>query len=48
MLLPPMPWPAFKNLNDDELKAIFAYLKSTKPISNMVPPPAPPVVQHKM
>ena len=48
MLLPPMPWPAFRNLNDDELKAIFAYLKSTKPINNMVPPAAPPVVQHKM
>ena len=47
-LLPPMPWLSFRNLNDDELKAIFAYLKSTKPISNMVPPPAPPVVQHKM
>ena len=46
-LLPPMPWQSFRNLNDDELKAIFAYLKSTKPISNMVPQPAPPVVQHK-
>jgi mono/diheme cytochrome c family protein len=47
-LLPPMPWPAFRNLNDDELKAIFAYLKSTKPISNMVPPPTPPAAPHKM
>ena len=48
MLLPPMPWQSYRNLNDDELKAIFAYLKSTKPISNMVPPPAPPVIQRKM
>lgn len=47
-LLPPMPWQSIRNSTDDELKAIFAYLKSTKPISNMVPPPAPPVVQHKM
>lgn len=47
-LLPPMPWRAFRNLNDDELKAIFAYLKSTKPIVNMVPQPAAPVVQRKM
>ncbi len=41
-LLPPMPWPSFKNLTDDELKAIFSYLKSTKPVVNMVPPPLPP------
>ena len=46
MLLPPMPWPAIRNHTDDELKAIFAYLKSTKPINNIVPPPAPPVVQR--
>jgi hypothetical protein len=30
-------------MTDDELKAIFAYLKSTKPIKNVVPPPVPPV-----
>ncbi len=30
MLLPPMPWQAFRNLTDDELKAMFAYLKSRK------------------
>lgn len=48
MLLPPMPWQSIRYMTDDELKAIFAYLKSTKPISNLVPPPAPPVVQRKM
>lgn len=42
-LLPPMPWQSFRNFSDDELKAIFAYLKSTKPINNIVPPPTPPV-----
>lgn len=42
-VLPPMPWPMYKNLTDEELKAIFAYLKSTKPIHNVVPPAAPPV-----
>jgi len=44
-LLPPMPWPAFRNLNDDDLKAIFAYLKTVKPLKNKVPDPviaAPP------
>ncbi len=41
-LLPPMPWFNFKNLNDDDLKAIFAYLKSIKPVKNVVPAPIPP------
>jgi mono/diheme cytochrome c family protein len=47
-LLPPMPWRSFSNLTDDELKAIFAYLKSTKPVVNLVPQPAEPVLQRKM
>jgi hypothetical protein len=41
-LLPPMPWQNFINASDEDLKAIFAFLKSTKPISNLVPPPIPP------
>ena len=45
-LLPPMPWPEYKKMTDDELKAIFAYLKSTKPIRNIVPQPKPPVAAH--
>lgn len=42
-LLPPMPWQMYRNMTDDELKAIFAYLKTTKPIKNVVPAPVPPV-----
>jgi hypothetical protein len=42
-LLPPMPWQMYRNFSDNELKAIFAYLKSTKPIRNIVPAPKPPV-----
>jgi hypothetical protein len=42
-LNPVMPWTMYRNMTDDELKAIFAYLKSTKPIKNMVPAPVPPV-----
>jgi len=38
-ILPPMPWPAFRNLNDDDLKAIFAYLKTIPPVVNHVPDP---------
>ncbi|HSN60795.1 MAG TPA: c-type cytochrome [Ferruginibacter sp.] len=41
-LLPPMPWPMYKHMTDDEMKAVFAYLKSTKPINNVVPAPVPP------
>ena len=44
-LLPPMPWPMIRHMTDDELKAIFAYLQSTVPIKNVVPPPKPPVGQ---
>lgn len=36
-ILPPMPWPAYASLDDDDLKAIFAYLKSIPPITNRVP-----------
>lgn len=36
-LLPPMPWSNFVNIDDEDVKAIFAYLKSTKPVSNLVP-----------
>ncbi len=43
-LLPPMPWQMYRNMTDDELKAVFAYLKSTKPIKNVVPEPTPPAM----
>lgn len=46
-LLPPMPWQMFKHMTDDELKAVFAYLKSTKPIENIVPPPVPPALAQQ-
>jgi mono/diheme cytochrome c family protein len=41
-LLPPMPWPSYSQLPDDDLKAIFAYLKTVKPVENVVPAPLPP------
>lgn len=37
MLLPPMPWANYRNLKEEDLKAIFAFLKSTKPVKNVVP-----------
>lgn len=36
-LLPPMPTQNFRNLNKSDLKAIYLYLKSTKPVRNVVP-----------
>ena len=42
MLLPPMPWTNYVKMNDADLKAIFAYLKSTKPVYNLVPAPISP------
>jgi hypothetical protein len=36
-LLPPMPWYNFKNMSDEDLKSMFAYLKTTKPVANVVP-----------
>jgi len=41
-MLPPMPWEMFQQMSDDEIKAIYAYLKSTKPIQNQVPYAMPP------
>lgn len=40
-LMPPMPWRNFANLNDEDVKAIFAYLKSSKPVKNVEPPILP-------
>ena len=41
-ILPPMPWQTIGQMTDDDLKAIFAYLKSLPPIENQVPTPLPP------
>ncbi|AZI20109.1 c-type cytochrome [Chryseobacterium taklimakanense] len=39
LLLPPMPWFNFTEMKDEDLQAIFAYLKSIKPVENVVPAP---------
>jgi len=36
-ILPPMPWQNLNSLPDDDLKSIYAYLQSIKPIRNEVP-----------
>lgn len=42
MLLPPMPWFNFINLKDEDAHAMFLYLKSLKPVKNLVPSPIAP------
>ncbi|MBL8897155.1 MAG: c-type cytochrome [Planctomycetes bacterium] len=44
-ILPPMPWTMIRNLDDQDLRAIFAYLQSIPAISNRVPEPLPPTAQ---
>ena len=39
---PPMPWPAYRNASDEDLKAVYAYLRTIKPIVNHVPDYQPP------
>lgn len=41
-LLPPMPWQVYRLKTDEDLKAMYAYLMSLKPIRNQVPLPTPP------
>jgi len=42
-LLPPMPWTNYRNITDEDITDIFAYLKSTKPVKNLVPSALPPM-----
>jgi len=41
-ILPPMPWQDYGLMTDDDLRAVFAYLRSLKPVANAVPAPVPP------
>ena len=41
-ILPPMPWQSIGTLNDEDLKAIYAYLRTIPAITNNVPGPLGP------
>lgn len=43
-ILPPMPWQNFAKMTDEDLSAVYAYLRSIKAVKNQVPDPliAPP------
>ncbi len=40
-LLPPMPWFNLAKMTDEDIRSIFAYLKTIKPVHNAVPNPVP-------
>ena len=46
-ILPPMPWQNVAHMTDEDLKSVYAYLRSIKPVRNQVPDavlaPPPPV-----
>lgn len=50
-VLPPMPIPAYRNFTDQDLAAIYAYLRTVPPVKNRVPDPLPPAaaapITHK-
>jgi hypothetical protein len=41
-ILPPMPYPMYRQATDEDLRAVFAYLRSIPPIRNRVPQPIDP------
>jgi hypothetical protein len=41
-ILPPMPWYDIGQLTDDDLRAVFAFLRTVRPVQNPVPAPIPP------
>jgi len=41
-ILPPMPYENLAGLEDQDIRAIFAYLQSIKPVKNRVPAPIDP------
>lgn len=44
-LNPPMPWFNYREMTDEDLAAVFAYLRTLKPVQNEVPQPLPPATQ---
>ncbi|MFT3734645.1 MAG: c-type cytochrome [Rhodocyclaceae bacterium] len=42
-ILPPMPQPMYKHFSDQDIAAIYSYLRTIPAINNRVPEPLPPV-----
>ncbi len=41
-ILPPMPWQVYRNMTDEDLRSIMAYLRTIPPVRNQVPLPILP------
>lgn len=41
-IMPPMPWDFIGKMTDEDLSAVYAYLRSLPAITNRVPAPVPP------
>ena len=41
-IMPPMPWTVYRNLTDEDLKSVYAYLRTIPAIHNRVPEYEPP------
>ena len=51
-ILPPMPWFNYAKMTDEDLRSVYAYLRTIKPVKNQVPdailaPPPPQQVASK-
>jgi mono/diheme cytochrome c family protein len=36
-IMPPMPWQYVRQMTDEDLKAVYAYLRTIPPVHNQVP-----------
>jgi mono/diheme cytochrome c family protein len=45
-ILPPMPIPMYRNFNDADFAAIYAFLRTIPPVKNRVPEPLPPATEE--
>jgi len=41
-ILPPMPWFNYGTMTDEDLKSVYAFLRTIRPVHNQVPTPLPP------
>jgi mono/diheme cytochrome c family protein len=43
-ILPPMPYPMYKHFTDQDMEAVYTYLRTIPAVKNRVPEPLPPPV----
>ena len=41
-IMPPMPWQNFAKMDPADMQSLWAYLRSLKPVNNVVPAYTPP------